>query len=472
MMKSRLPLVLSALLPWTAHAESASAAAWPSVDTPARQGGGEQDAAVIIGVEDYAFAPDVPGAAANATAWYMHLVEGRGTPPQRVTLLRDRDGTRERMLEALASAAAQVQPGGTLWVVFVGHGAPDPTANDGVLVGVDAQQTASGLFPRSVRQGEVFATIEDGQQARAVIVLDACFSGRDSRGEALVAGLQPLVLVQAPKAAASTVVLAAAREDQFAGPLPGADRPAFSYLLLGAMRGWGDANADGRVTTGEAHAYTQAALAATARDRVQSPTLVGSADVPLSEAAREAAPALAPIVAGLDRRAARAPERASAERSPSTAPKTARLRLEGLDDGAYTLVATAADGERRTCKNGLGGLRSCVIDSIPPGRLHLRVEGDARYEETTTVGDETMLVSVDGATGWYGVATIGSAVAWFTGAGLAMGTGAGAADTSSAELVSGLALTAIGGTGLLVFGILYLLDDDEVKVQRFDTSGR
>ena len=48
----------------------------------------------------------------------------------------------------------------------------------------------------------------------------------------------------------------------------------------------------------------------------------------------------------------------------------------------------------------------------------------------------------------------------------------GPADTSSAELVEGLALTAIGGTGLLVFGVLDLLDDDEVKVYRFDPTGR
>ena len=208
-----------------------------------------------------------------------------------------------------------------------------------------------------------------------------------------------------------------------------------SDLVVGALRGWGDAIADRRVISGEARAYALSALAATARERVQSPTLVGSTDVALSESAREAAPALAWIVAGLDRPATQAQERAPAEPSPLAARKTARVRLEGLDDGAYTLVATAADGERRTCKNDLGGLRSCVTDSLSPGRLHLRVEGDARYEETTTVGDETMLVSVDGATGWYGVATIGSAVAWFTGAGLAMCTGAGAADTSSAELV-------------------------------------
>ena len=53
-----------------------------------------------------------------------------------------------------------------------------------------------------------------------------------------------------------------------------------------------------------------------------------------------------------------------------------------------------------------------------------------------------------------------------------MCTGAGAADTSSAELVSGLALTAVGGTGLLVLGVLDLLDDDEVKVYRFNPTGR
>jgi hypothetical protein len=47
-------------------------------------------------------------------------------------------------------------------------------------------------------------------------------------------------------------VLSAGKGDQFAGPLPGLGRPAFSWLVLGALRGWGDADRDGTVTAREA----------------------------------------------------------------------------------------------------------------------------------------------------------------------------------------------------------------------------
>src|SRR5205814_7159532 len=45
-----------------------------------------------------------------------------------------------------------------------------------------------------------------------------------------------------------------------ASPLPGASRPALSYLLMGALRGWGDRDHDGRVTSREAASYINAML--------------------------------------------------------------------------------------------------------------------------------------------------------------------------------------------------------------------
>ena len=71
-------------------------------------------------------------------------------------------------------------------------------------------------------------------------------------------GLQPLIATQ--DLYRKTTILSAGEHDQFAGPLPGslpyADRPAFSYLTLGAMTGWGDENKDGVVTVQETIRYS------------------------------------------------------------------------------------------------------------------------------------------------------------------------------------------------------------------------
>jgi hypothetical protein len=254
---------------------------------------------VIIGIEDYVFIPDVPGALQNALDWWRYL-QARGVPLAHIALLRNADATAEAITDALTLARGQVQPGGRLWVVFIGHGAPAPDGSDGLLVGVDAQQSARSLQARGIARQQLVA-MASGTDHDAVVVLDACFSGRDRAGAALVPGLQPLVLVQSANSdGPRVVVMSAGAGDEFAGPLPLWPRPAFSYLLLGALRGWGDADDDGVVTAEEAVGYTRGTLQALLRDRRQTPEVSGGARaLPLATQAREPGPDLSAVVAAI-----------------------------------------------------------------------------------------------------------------------------------------------------------------------------
>ncbi|HUT79074.1 MAG TPA: caspase family protein, partial [Polyangia bacterium] len=205
---------------------------WPDLATPPGVvGGGEGDSALVVGIERYDFVPPVLGAVANARDWYTYFTGALGVPATKIKLVPQDRATREEMLAGLEWAAKQAAPGARVWFVFIGHGAP--TAGDGLLVGVDARQTATGLESRSLRHGEALATL-NRSSARPVIVLDACFSGQTSGGESVVPGLQPLRLADLPDAGRA-VVMTAAASDQYAGPLPGSRtaRPAFSYLALG-----------------------------------------------------------------------------------------------------------------------------------------------------------------------------------------------------------------------------------------------
>lgn len=302
---------MSALL-WFA---AAWAADWPSLAQPApAEVLGASDAALVVGIEGYLLLPGLPGARANADDWYGWLTQTRGIPLARTRILRDEAAAREQILEEAAWVAGQVGSGGTVWVVFVGHGAPAADGADGLLVGVDAQPTARSLAARSVTQGELLDAL--GTAERTVVVLDTTFDGRSDDGP-LVPGLQPLVPSYA-RPAATGVVFTAGAPDQRAGPLPGVRRPAFGYLLLGALRGWGDADSDGSVTAGEAIAYTRGALTLLRTERGQVPTLSGPVEAHLSRGREREPPALAA------RRAAPAPAPAP------TSPTGARLQ-EALD---------------------------------------------------------------------------------------------------------------------------------------------
>jgi hypothetical protein len=293
---------------------------------PAPSGEGSRDAAVVVAIEDYAHVEDVAGAKASGEAWLRWLLQVRGVPADRVHPAFDADATDIRIRAAAKEAAAQVESGGTLWFVYVGHGAP--MVGDALLVG-------------SVRRSELLAALDAGAHAHAVVLLDACFSGQTTTGTPLVEGMQPLVPIDAAPASVVTPrthVLAAARAGQYAGPLPAASgpaRPAFSYLALGGLLGWADldvgGNRDGRVSARELQRYVAGALRQTVRGRSQDPELSG-ADLDLAPVVRRDAPALDAIGESL--------RAADSGRSGTT-------RASSGSEPALDLVALAAEAATR-----------------------------------------------------------------------------------------------------------------------------
>jgi hypothetical protein len=340
---------------------TALASPWPELPPPPPLDPAPADTAVIVGIDRYFVVQDVPGATRNAEDWYRYLTTTRGVPPSRATLLRDGEATRERILAAVADAARRTGPGGRVWFVFVGHGVPTPDGKDGVLVGVDAQGEPDALYPRSVSRSELLRALG---AAPGVMVLDACFSGQ-STGGPLLPGLQFLVPSYAPPAT-PVAILSAGTATEFAGPLPGGGRPAFSYLVLGGLHGWADADADGRITASEAVTYAREALRATIRGRTQTPELAGP-DLPLGRSAgargpnlveivvaRPAPPRAPPTLAADDPLVARLADlhraqqaRLAAERAEADARATLDAQIrQRLDDEERALIRRAEAGWR------------------------------------------------------------------------------------------------------------------------------
>lgn len=275
-------------------------ALWPDLAVlPAVAEDGQNDAAVVVGIEKYASLAEIPGAGDNALLWFRYLA-ARKVPGERMHFLRDREATRERVESEVKKAASEVTAGGRIWFVFIGHGAPSRDQQDGVLVTYDAQQDVDSLFARSLPQKEVLDTLTRSK-AKVVAIIDACFSGfafvRDSVQRPLVLSAMPTLLTSLAYETPA-VVLSAGTSRQFAGRLPGARRPAFSYLALGALRGWGDANGDGRVTPQEVAQYTQTALRELPIHRDQTPELRAAEESrawSLAEGAKEPGPNLMDI---------------------------------------------------------------------------------------------------------------------------------------------------------------------------------
>ncbi len=297
--------LLTALLSST----SLQAADWPSLAEPApAHGGGEHDAAVVIAIEDYAIVPDVEGALDNGHAWYDWLVHTRGVPAQSVFTLTDLTtdpdeysaderslqqarATRDGILIEVDKAVKQVGEDGVLWFVFIGHGVPgdmdtkledDGQLADGALVAHNASLNPEGFYDATVPRRTLVERLEERGPGKVVMVLDSCFGGSSPVYKSITDGLQLVITedefrewIEEIESRPSIAVLSASQHDEFAGSAPYLRRPAYSYLLLGALRGWADPDGDDGISLGEAHEFTKAQLAQIVKGRTQVPGFDG-----------------------------------------------------------------------------------------------------------------------------------------------------------------------------------------------------
>lgn len=240
---------------------------------------GADDGAVVIGLEDYAFVPDVPYARRDGDAFASFALYTRGIPPERVVRLSS--GNADQIRAAVREVATDMGPGGTVWIYFSGHGAADPATGQRLLLGDDVRSDPASFASRSISVLEV-EELASAAGGRTFMMLDTCFSGLGRGGDSLLAGTRFVVPAWAGNGDHSTL-WAAAGPDELARPLDGAAHGAFTYFALGAMRGWADGEFDGArdgvVSPQEAVAYVARAFSAfSVRD--QHPQWTGDAGAP------------------------------------------------------------------------------------------------------------------------------------------------------------------------------------------------
>ena len=251
---------------------SISAFALPDLSEPVRTSArANEDAAVVIGIEDYFQLPDVPGAVADAKLIVELLAHTRGIPRSRIRVLTS-GASREQILAAVDEVAV-LAAGGHAWLYFAGHGAASPSTGERLLLGDDARPDLAVFEPRAVPVAEVSQRLT-GSGARAVLLLDTCYTGVDRSGEAVFDkrfALPTAMLDTGPQA----LIWTATTPGEWSGVLPGSGHGAFTWAVAGALRGWADTDADGSVDAAEASAWVAEALL-TLQVRDQHPVMEGS----------------------------------------------------------------------------------------------------------------------------------------------------------------------------------------------------
>ena len=285
-------LVALATLPWSVG--SIGGIALAEVRNP-------DGVAVIIGNRDYARrdVPEVTFAHRDADAFRRHVIDVLSFDPMNIIDLRDT--TQGELLDTFGT---RTDPRGLLWsylnpdggsdvvVFYSGHGVPGLNDGRGYLLPSDAnpKDAEHDGYPIDLLY-ENLGYLEDA--ASIQVYLEACFSG-SSAGGAVIKGASPVYLTpKLPEGVGDKVVsLTSASGNQIASWDREVEHGLFTYHLLDALSGGGDADEDGQVTASEAKAYLDKYMTRAARRqhrRVQEASLLGSEGVVLAAALADGA---------------------------------------------------------------------------------------------------------------------------------------------------------------------------------------
>jgi len=254
------------------------------VAAPKRSSG---DAALIVAVERFHhsyhyYAPWRWGVAESAAAWEAFFVGSLGIPAERVTRLHPLDWDAKSLRNELTRVAKLAQAGSHVWFVYAGLVVPDRTARKRTLLAdedamADATKGDVSRWRESVvPYAEVLAALSRSR-ARPVVIIDAAQQGSAPSGGTSPA---PEKLAGVPHGQALVFGRIAEQEEP---SYPGTLMPVFSYALLGALRGWADANNDGSVSLNEIASHVQRELdEVLGKGKGTAPVFLGPRDIIVS----------------------------------------------------------------------------------------------------------------------------------------------------------------------------------------------
>jgi hypothetical protein len=232
--------------------------------------------ALIIGNEDYSrYQPglerevNVDHAANDARVFAEYAERTLGVPKGNITLLID--ATKGQMTQALAKheRLLEVEKGqAEIILYYSGHGLPEEGTNTPYLIPVDV----NGMQPANgIALHEVYTRLTRHPVRKAIVVLDACFSG-GARGQELVAMKGVRVNAGVSTVPGPLVVLASSSGTEASAVWRDRQHGYFTYFLLKELQG-GAWQAPLRPTM---ERVQQNVARETARiGKVQTPTLLG-----------------------------------------------------------------------------------------------------------------------------------------------------------------------------------------------------
>lgn len=247
------------------------------LNIPIVESSNERTFVFTIGNENYSNADAVPFAINDATVFSKYCNQTLGVPIK--NLNRYKDATYGTMLEVeeriaeIVEAYASDRNNITLILYYSGHGFPEEGSENAYLLPVDGSPKRPEACYSLQR---LYDRIGELGVGRAVVFLDACFSGT-KRGNGMISQARGTAIK--PKAcqpSGNTVVFAASSGMQTAYPFDEKGHGLFTYYLLSKLR-----ESKGEVTLGDLGKYLSTEVnrqAVLTIKKKQTPEVVPSAN--------------------------------------------------------------------------------------------------------------------------------------------------------------------------------------------------
>lgn len=193
--------------------------------------------AIVIGIEKYRQqlpAADYAERDARTVAEYLSKV--MGYPEDHIVRLLNDHATKSDMKKYLEKwIFNNVEKGGTVFVYFSGHGAPDTATGDVFLVPYDGDPTFIDETGYSLNR--LYKVLEKLPAKEIIIAIDSCFSGAGGRS-VLAKGARPLVMTlnTAPMRSDRIAVLSASSGSQISSTYEEKGHGLFTYFLLKGIK--------------------------------------------------------------------------------------------------------------------------------------------------------------------------------------------------------------------------------------------
>jgi|GEM_PF-2183495 len=201
---------------------------------------------VVIGVENYRWAPPVPFARRDAQAVNEYFKRLLRVPAGNSFVLFDDQALLSELQDLLWDRLqVLVEEQDTVYFYFAGHGVP--CVKDGMTYLLPYDGKPSNPMRTAFPSAELYASLGRLKARHVFVFLDACFSGYASRSEdrdLILPGTRPGVIKVRDSILASDnlIVFGASKPDQVSNAYREKQHGLFTYFLLKGL--WGDETKD------------------------------------------------------------------------------------------------------------------------------------------------------------------------------------------------------------------------------------